>query len=93
MTAAAPKRPSHAPAARSHFFWIKRDCSRHMRLLTGSLSVNVPMDKHKRVLGTDFEDWAFDHLREGVLAEWQGLELIFHFATVHDSIMFALAWL
>jgi hypothetical protein len=93
MTAAAPTRPSHAAATTSLFFWIKRDRSQHMRLLTGSISVTVPMDQHSRVLGTDFEDWAFDFLREGVLGEWQGLDLVFHFATIHDSIMFALAWL
>jgi hypothetical protein len=51
-----------------------------------------PDDRHWIVLGSESEEWCMDNLREGVLAEWKGLELTFHFATVHDAIVFKLVW-
>jgi hypothetical protein len=77
---------------KSHMFWLLRDRCTHRRLLQGSTSVPVPVDRHWVVLGSECEDWCMDNLREGVLAEWKGLELIFHFASVHDALFFKLVW-
>ncbi len=82
-----------ASAAKPLLFWLNRDRSPHLRLLQGSVSVPVPDDLHWGVLASECEDWCMDNLREGVLVEWKGLELIFHFATVHDAILFKLVWL
>lgn len=94
MSAAASIRGSTAALGRKPFlFWIKRDRAEHLRLLQGSVSLSVPGDCQDSVLTNDCEDWCFDNLREGLLAEWRGLELILHFATVHDAILFRLRWL
>jgi hypothetical protein len=93
MSAATLMRGSAATSLLgAHIFWLTRDRSPHLRLLQGSISVPVPDDRHWVVLGSQCEDWCMDNLREGVLAEWKGLELIFHFATVHDAILFKLVW-
>jgi hypothetical protein len=93
MSALKSRRGRAAPARLSpFFFWIVRDRSPQMRKIGSLLSVIVPLEKHVDVLGTDFEDWCFESLQQGVLAEWRGLDLIFHFATVKDALLFKLTW-
>lgn len=92
MSAAKPLL-DRAAAAKPMLFWLTRDRSPHLRLLHGSVSVTVPESRQWDVLASNCEDWCMEHLREGVLAEWEGLELIFHFANSHDAISFALVWL
>ena len=72
-------------------FWIKRDRSPRLRL-RGSISLPMPAALHGLVRDCDFEDWCLDNLEEGLLVEWRGLELIFHFATASDAILFKLRW-
>lgn len=74
------------------FFWIVRDRPPQIRKMGSLLSVVVPLEKHVDVLGADFEDWCFENLQQGLLAEWRGLDLIFHFATVKDALVFKLTW-
>lgn len=93
MSAATHKRDTAvASLPKPRMFWLTRDRSAHLRLLQGSVRVPVPDDRHWSVLASACEDWCMDNLREGVLVEWKGLELILHFATVHDAILFKLAW-
>lgn len=93
MSALTSRRGRAAPVgATPFFFWIVRDRPAQMRKIGGSLSVAVPRERHVDVLGTEFEDWCFDHLQQGLLAEWKGLDLIFHFATVQDTLLFKLTW-
>jgi hypothetical protein len=59
----------------------------------GSISLTVPEGKRDPVLKSDFDDWCFDQLEEGVLAEWRGLDLMLHFAATNDAVLFKLKWL
>ena len=81
-----------ASLPKPRLFWLTRDRSPHLRLLQGSIAVSVPDDRHWSLLASECEEWCMDNLREGVLVEWKGLELIFHFATAHDAILFKLVW-
>jgi hypothetical protein len=74
------------------YFWVKRDRSPYARLVRGSVSVPVPDDRQREVLTADCEDWLLDTIWEGVLAEWNGTKLIFHFATIADAAAFTLVW-
>lgn len=74
-----------------YLFWVTRDSSLHVRVLRSSISVPIPDDRQWSVLASECEDWCLDNLHGGVLAEWKGLKLIFHFATMRDAIFFKLA--
>ncbi len=81
-----------ASAKEPNLFWITRDRASHLRLLRGSVSLPVPVALHDLVRDCDCENWCLDNLEEGLLVEWSGLELIFHFATASDAILFKLRW-
>lgn len=82
-----------AARRRSLFFWITRDRVQHRRLLRGSIALAVPRDRQDGVLSSACEDWCFDNLDEGVLAEWVGLDLTVHFVSGRDAMVFKLRWL
>ena len=77
---------------RAPFFWVKRDTSPGRRLIAGSISVEVPYRLQRDILASSAEDWFFDNIWEGVLAEWSGTDLILHFATARDAGLFQLVW-
>lgn len=77
---------------RAPFFWIKRDSYPERRLVAGSTSVEVAYHLQRDILGSPAEDWFFDNMWEGVLAEWKGTDLILHFAAERDAVLFQLVW-
>lgn len=79
--------------SRSTFFWIKRDRTTFGRCVRGSISLGVPLDCQRTFLSSECEEWCLDNLIDGLLAEWQGLELRAHFASKRDAILFKLRWL
>ena len=80
-------------ASRSMFFWIVHDGFAFARCVRGSISLTVPLDRHEVVLSSECEDWCFDNLTDGLLAEWRGTELGVHFAGKRDANLFRLRWL
>ena len=76
----------------SSYFWISRDRSQFLRAVGGSVSFLVPHDRQMDILSSGFEDWCYDNLTQGVLAEWLGLDLYLHFASKSDRMLTVLRW-
>lgn len=83
---------SGAPRA-SHFFWIVHDRQPFRRIVRGSVTAEVPNEHQAAVLSTEFETWCLDALIDGVLAEWNGLDLHLHFNNGADRNRTELRWL
>ncbi len=56
------------------------------------MSFLVPHDRQMDILSSGFEDWCYDNLTQGVLAEWLGLDLYLHFASKSDRMLTVLRW-